>query len=111
MGGFILQDGYVYGSKYRTSEWYCLDWNTGDVQYISKPFRNGAVIYADGLFYCYSEGGDMALVNADQNNFDVIRQFNIPLGTNQHWAHPVIDEGKLYVRHGDALMVYDIKKS
>jgi len=110
MGGFILKDGYVYGSKYRSSEWYCLDWNTGIVQHISKPFRNGVIIYADGLFYCYSEGGDMALIQADQQNFDVISKFKIPLGTNQHWAHPVIDEGKLYVRHGDALMVYNIKK-
>lgn len=111
MGGFILKDGFVYGSKYRSSEWYCLDWNTGIVQHISKPFRNGVIIYADGLFYCYSEGGDMALIHADQQNFDVISKFKIPLGTKQHWAHPVIDEGKLYVRHGNALMVYDIKNS
>ena len=52
----------------------------------------------------------MALVNADQNHFEVISQFKITLGTNQHWAHPVIDEGRLYVRHGNALMVYDIQK-
>jgi outer membrane protein assembly factor BamB len=110
MGGFILKNGYVYGSKYRSSEWYCLNWNTGEVQYISKPFRNGVIIYADDLYYCYSEGGDMALVSADQNNFEVISQFKITLGTNQHWAHPVIDEGKLYVRHGNALMAYDIQE-
>ena len=110
MGGFILKDGYVYGSKYRSSEWYCLNWDTGEVRYISKPFRNGVIIYADDLYYCYSEGGDMALVNADQNHFEVISQFKITLGTNQHWAHPVIDEGRLYVRHGNTLMAYDIQK-
>jgi outer membrane protein assembly factor BamB len=109
MGGFILQDGFVYGSKYRSSEWYCLDWETGKVQYISKPFRNGVVVYADGLFYCYSEGGEMALADGDPNSFTVISEFKIPLGTNQHWAHPVLDDGRLYVRHGDALMVYDIQ--
>jgi len=108
MGGFILKDGFIYGSKYRSSEWYCLDWKTGAVQYTSKPFRNGVIIYADGLFYCYSEGGDLALVDANPKEFKVINSFKIPLGTNQHWAHPVIDDGKLYLRHGDALMVYDI---
>jgi outer membrane protein assembly factor BamB len=108
MGGFILKDGYVYGSKYRSSEWYCLDWNTGEVQYTSRPFRNGVIIYADDRFYCYSEGGELALVDATPKSFDVISQFDIPLGTNQHWAHPVIDNGRLYIRHGDALMVYDI---
>lgn len=108
MGGFILNDGLVYGSKYRSSEWYCLDWNTGEVQYTSRPFRNGVIIYADDLFYCYSEGGDIALVNADAENFKVLSKFKISIGTNQHWAHPVIDDGRLYVRHGDALMVFDI---
>jgi len=111
MGGFILKDGYVYGSKYRSSEWYCLNWTTGEVEYTSRPFRNGVIIYADDRFYCYSEGGEMALVEASPKNFNVISEFEVPLGTNQHWAHPVIDEGKLYVRHGNALMVYDINLS
>lgn len=111
MGGFILKDGYVYGSKYRSSEWYCLEWATGEVQYTSRPFRNGVIIYADDRFYCYSEGGELALVEANPKSFNVISEFKVPLGTNQHWAHPVIDEGKLYVRHGNALMVYDINLS
>jgi outer membrane protein assembly factor BamB len=110
MGGFVLQDGFVFGSKYRSSEWHCLSWETGKVQYTAKPFRNGVIIWADGLFYCYSEGGEMALVDADKNRFEVISQFDVPLGTNQHWAHPVIHKGKLYIRHGDALMVYDISR-
>jgi outer membrane protein assembly factor BamB len=110
MGGFILQDGYVYGSKYRSSEWYCLSWDTGEVRYVNKPFRNGVIVYADGLFYCYSEGGEMALVRADSHSWTVISEFKIPLGTNQHWAHPALAEGHLFVRHGDALMVYDIRE-
>lgn len=108
MGGFILKDDFVFGSKYRTSEWYCLNWVTGVVEYISKPFRNGVIIYADDLFYCYSEGGDLALVDANAQEFKVISQFKVTLGTDQHWAHPVIDNGRLYVRHGNALMVYSI---
>ena len=108
MGGVILHDGYIYGSKYRSSQWYCLDWETGEVLYIADPFRNGVIIFADGLFYCYSEGGDMALVTANKNEFTVMSKFQIPLGDMQHWAHPVIDQGRLYIRHGHALMVYDI---
>jgi outer membrane protein assembly factor BamB len=30
-------------------------------------------------------------------------------GTGPHWAHPFISDGKLYLRHGDVLMVYNIK--
>ena len=108
MGGFVLQDGFIYGSKYRSSIWYCLDWNTGEVQYTARPFRNGVIIYADDLFYCYSEGGEVALVDGNAEEFKVVSSFKVSLGTNQHWAHPVIDNGSLYIRHGNALMVYDI---
>lgn len=110
MGGVILLEGHIYGSKYRTSEWYCVDWATGEVLYTERPFRNGVIVYADGLFYCYSEGGDMALVLASPEKFNVISEFKVALGTNQHWAHPVIDEGRLFIRHGNALMVYHISK-
>ena len=108
MGGFILKDGYIFESKYRKAEWYCLNWETGKIEYISDTFGGGVIVYADELFYCYSDKGEIALVDADKDNFKVISKFPIPLGTKQHWAHPVIDNGRLYLRHGNALMVYDI---
>jgi outer membrane protein assembly factor BamB len=110
MNGLILLDGYVYGSPFNKSEWYCQNWETGETNYISESFGSGAVIYADGLFYCYSHKGEMALVDANPGEFKIISSFKIPLGTKQHWAHPVIDNGILYIRHGNALMAYDIQK-
>ncbi len=110
MGGNILLNGYVYGSIYNRSDWYCLDWYTGNVQYISGALTSGVIIYAEGLFYCYTHRGEMALVDADEKEFKVICSFRVPLGTDQHWSHPVIDDGRLYIRHGNALMVYDIAK-
>jgi len=50
----------------------------------------------------------MALVEADENDCRVISSFKVLLGTDQHWARPVIHEGRLYLRHGNALMCYDI---
>ena len=108
MGGVILKDGYIYGAKYRRSDWYCVNWQTGETKYISNALGGGVIIYADGLFYCYSDRGEMALVQANEHEFEVISKFNVPLGTMQHWAHPVIENGILYIRHGNALMVYDI---
>jgi hypothetical protein len=42
------------------------------------------------------------------NSFEIISKFEVPLGTDQHWAHPIIHDKRMYIRHGDALMVYDI---
>ncbi len=108
MGGIILLDGVIYGSEYRKTNWYSINISTGEKTLISDDFGAGAIIYADGLFYCYSEKGEMALVQMDQENFVIKGKFEVPLGRDQHWAHPVIKDGRLYVRHGNALMVYDI---
>ncbi len=109
MGGAVLVDGYIYGSGDYGRSWKCLDWETGKLMYESTSVGNGVVISADGLLYCYSQRGELALVPADPREFRVTGLARISLGSGQHWAHPVIHDGKLYVRHGDVLMAYQIK--
>jgi len=110
MEGAILKDGCIYGSVYLQPKWFCIDLETGVNKYIAKGFGGGPVIYADGNLYCYAEkDGEMALAEADPNQFIIISKFKVPLGTAQHWAHPVIADRKLYLRHNEALMVYDLK--
>jgi outer membrane protein assembly factor BamB len=108
LGGLILHEGYLYSSTFDKKEFYCLDTGTGDPNYISDQISGGATIFADGLFYCYGTDGVLALVEADETDCRVISSFLVQLGTDQHWAHPVIHNGRLYVRHGDALICYDI---
>jgi hypothetical protein len=67
------------------------------------------VISADGMLYCYSEKGTMNLVKPNPDKFELVSSFDVKLGTGTHWAHPVINDGVLYIRHGDALMAYQIK--
>jgi len=52
----------------------------------------------------------LGLMELNDKGFSVKSKFKITLGTDQHWAHPVIDKGILYVRHGKSLMAYSIKK-
>lgn len=108
-GACVLLDGYIYGSGQNNRGWHCVNWKTGKVQYSEKTIGNkGNIIFADGLFVCYGERGDVALVNATPEAFKVISTFKMSDGSGQHWAHPVIRDGRLYVRHGEALNVYDI---
>ena len=111
MGGIILKDGFVYGGAYLQPKWFCIDVKTGLTKFIAKELGGGPVIYADGLFYCYSEkDGEIALVDGTPEQFRIISKFKVPLGADQHWAHPVISDKRLYIRHNNALMVYDIQK-
>ena len=109
MGGAVLVDGYIYGSGDNHREWRCLEWKTGKEMYASSAIGKGNVIYADGMLYCYSERGELVLVKADPAGFDVVSKTRVSLGSEQHWAHPMIHQGVLYLRHGKALIAYKVK--
>lgn len=109
MGGMVVLDGYLYGSGDRNREWRCVNWETGEETYESKDIGKGAVIAADDKLYVYSDRGELALVEATPQEFDVISETDVELGSAQHWAHPVINNGRLYVRHGDTLIAYKTK--
>ena len=108
MGGVILDNGRIYGGGDKSRKWVCLDWNTGKELYSSKEVSSGNLIMADGLLYWYGTRGEVALVEPTENSFNVISKFKVPFGAAQHWAHLVIANKKLYVRHGNSLMVYAI---
>lgn len=108
MGGVVVLDGKIYGAADKDRKMYCLDWNTGKVIYAANILGPGNIISDEGLLYFYSESGNVALIEPKTDSFNVISSFKVPFGANQHWAHLVIFDKKLYVRHGTSLMVYDI---
>ena len=112
-GGTVLVNGYIYGANFKgmtRGNWACLEWDTGKVMYDSKWQGNkGSTIYADGMLYCYAENtGDVGIAEATPDGFNVVSSFKIIAGKGKHWAHPSISDGRLYIRHGDVMMVYDI---
>jgi len=112
-GGVVLVDGYIYGANFKSmsrGHWACLDWDDGKVMYDTAWQGNkGSTIYADGMLYCYAEtAGDVGLAKATPDGFNVVSSFKITAGKGKHWAHPSISDGRLYIRHGDVMMVYDI---
>ncbi len=111
--GVILNDGYLYGSNWldnKRGKWICMKWDTGEIKYVADWDTKGSMVMADGLLYCYNERGNVGLVKPDPDGFDVISEFRIRKGAGPHWAHPFIADGKLFMRHGDVLMVFDIKE-
>jgi len=109
MGGAVLIDGHLYLSGDSNREWRCINWDTGKETYASTEITKGAVISAEGMLYCYSERGELALVKADPSGFKLVSETKVSLGSEQHWAHPAISDGVLYVRHGQALVSYRVK--
>ncbi len=107
-GGVVLLDGYIYGSSSKGTL-VSLDLASGRIKNLNKTVGKGSTIYADGMLYCYREKrGAVRLVKPGIDALPIVSSFNVPMGSDQHWAHPAISDGKLYIRHGNALMVYDI---
>lgn len=106
-GGLVLVDGYVYGSNSK-GHWVCLELKTGQVMYEASAVGPGSVIYADGMLYCYGDKGMLALLRATPKALEIISRFKVTQGEGPHWAHPAISGGRLYIRHGDLLMAYDV---
>ena len=110
MGGAIKVGDYIYATGHQNKYWFCVDWKTGETRYKVRDIGCGTVIYADGMLYVYNElQGSMHLIKPNPEKFEMTGSFKVTLGTNQHWAHPVIHQGVLYIRHGDTLMAYKIK--
>ena len=51
----------------------------------------------------------MGLAEATSSGYREKGRFNIPDKGYSSWAHPVVSDGRLYVRNQDTLLVYDIK--
>ena len=112
--GVMLVDGYLYGTTHHRGggQMVCLDWATGKVMWTSKDITQANMEYADGLLYAY-EGpskGIMSLIKPSPAGLERVGQFTVTDGTKEHWAHSTIADGRLYIRHGDALICYDIRQ-
>ena len=107
-GGFIKLGDQLFTTT-KKKRLVCVDTNTGSVV-DSLSANKGSLIYADSKFYCYNETGDVKLIKFENNKFIEISKFKVEKGTKEHFSHPVIANGKMYIRHGRALMAYDIQE-
>jgi len=113
--GVVLVDGFLYGSNFtgrQSGKWVCMNWKTGEIVWIGDFHNKGPIIYADGMLYIQEEKrGNIALVKANPEAFEIISTFRMDAGTGPYWARPTIYNGMLLVRHGDVLRAYDLRSN
>jgi outer membrane protein assembly factor BamB len=111
-GGAVLVDGTLYSARYRKPKWWFgTDWQTGETKYELKDFTTGAAVYADGRLYCLDERGNAGLIKPGQTSLEVVGSFALVTGNvRDAWAHPVLLDGRLYLRYHDTLFCYDVKR-
>ena len=113
-GGVILVGDFLYG--HADPGWVCQNFKTGEEVWNNRGLGKGAVGYADGMLYCLEEGsGTVVLAEAsprewkEHGRFKLDPQTSIRSSQGKIWTHPVISNGKLYLRDQDLISCYDIK--
>ncbi|MDP4291471.1 MAG: PQQ-like beta-propeller repeat protein [Bacteroidota bacterium] len=109
MGGFIKLDDRIYTCTSGRKDLKCIDANTGIVT-DSLKVGTGTMIFADNMLYYYNQKGEVNLIKPAPEKMELVSTFKITKGALEHFSHPVISNGIFYLRHGKALMAYNIKE-
>ena len=111
-GGFVLVGDYIYGGHgANRGDPRCLDLATGEIVWKERAPARGsaAVLYADGHLIFRYDRGPVYLIEATPEEFRIKGHFEPVKGEGPAWAHPVIHNGRLYLRHEDLLACYDVR--
>ena len=111
-GGAVDVDGHLYGSGWNATGWMCYDAATGTPQWEDETIAVGSAVYGDGRLVCLGEKGTVALVRPTPERFDIVSRFRLAEGDYRDaWTHPVLLNGRLYLRYHDRLWCYDVRRS
>jgi len=116
-GGVIVVNGKVFGHSDRGG-WTCQDFMTGKLEWQDESLGKGTCAYAAGHLVCVDESnGDVALVKAGTRRWEELSRFQLQPQSDLRkpegriWTHPVILNGRLYLRDQNLLYCYDVKKN
>ena len=113
-GGMIRLGDYIYaGTGHNNGFPICLEWKTGKVVWNKDRgpgTESAAVVYADGNLYFRYQNAVMALIEATPDGYHEKGAFPLASHNGNSWSHPVIHDGRLYLRDQDVLMAYELRK-
>lgn len=110
-GGMIVVDGCLYGANGGNEGGFltCMDFQTGKVLWRDRKAPKGALLFADGRLYLRAESGTMLLIEPSREKLVLQGRFEQPNRSSvPAWAHPIVANGKLYVRDQGVLLCYNV---
>ncbi|HOO83111.1 MAG TPA: PQQ-like beta-propeller repeat protein [Prolixibacteraceae bacterium] len=107
MGGIVLIDNTIYSCAFSKNTLVAINANNGEIV-SSEKLGRGALIAADSMLYYYNQRGEVHLIDYSNKQLNSISNFKITKGSNEHFAHPVINNKVLYIRHGNYFGAFDI---
>jgi outer membrane protein assembly factor BamB len=116
-GGMVLVNDHIYfGHGHNEGYPACVEFKTGEIKWKEERGAAGgdgsaAVVYADGMLYFRYQNARVVLIEATPEGLKVAGSFTQPEHSRREtWAHPVVANGRLYLRDQDKLLCFDVKK-
>ena len=106
-GGVVVVKGHVYG--FSNAILTCMDLATGNAVWKDRSVGKGSLTYADGKLFLLSENQMAGLAEASPVGYKELGRFPIEDQKLPSWAHPVVCDGKLYIRNQALLSCFDVK--
>ncbi len=111
MGGSVLVNGKLYGTA--GPAMMCVDYATGNVVWQDRGIGSASICFADGRLYLHGDNNEIAMIEATDSGWKLLGKGTPPnapaRGNSKAWAHPVISDGKLYIRDQSSIWCYDIR--
>ena len=108
IGGVVLVEGALFGTT--QTGLVCIDFAGGKVRWQSRSVGTGELCYADRRLYVRGDTGPVALVEATPDGYHEKGRFDQPDRSKaKAWCHPVVANGRLYLRDLGVLLCYDVK--
>ena len=86
----------------------CMEFTTGEIAWRDRSVQKGSLTYADGYLYCYGEKNAVALVKATPEEYIETGRFEVEKRDFPTWAHPVVANGRFYLRDMNHLTCYTV---
>lgn len=112
-GGVVLVGDYLYGDSDDAGVPFCAELMTGKEVWKKRGTGRGSAAFAaaDGHLYIHFADGTMVLAKASPDGYEETGSFKAAhSGERPSWGHPVILDGKLYLRENDYIVCYELKK-
>ena len=103
----VLIGDHLYG--FSSAILTAMKFDTGEVAWRDRSVGKGSVIFADDRLYLYSERGVVGLAEANPAGYREHGRFQLRTGSLPTWSHPVVANGKLFLRDQDNIYAYDVR--
>jgi outer membrane protein assembly factor BamB len=103
----VLVGDHLYG--FSSAILTAMKFDTGEVAWRDRSVGKGSVIFADDRLYLFSENGVVGLAEANPAGYRELGRFQIRTGSLPTWSHPVVANGKLFLRDQDTIFAYNVR--